>query len=103
MDLQPEPIDPTLLENKLCSLLIARVQDYAIFMLNPQGKVMTWNDGARLIKGYTRSEIVGQPMSRFYTAEDQQSGRPEELLQQAATNGRVEDEGWRVRKDGSRF
>jgi PAS domain S-box-containing protein len=91
------------LENTLCGLLIARVQDYAIFMLNPKGEVMSWNDGARLIKGYTRDEIIGQPMSRFYLPEDQQRGRPEALLQEATTNGRVEDEGWRVRKDGSRF
>jgi PAS domain S-box-containing protein len=98
----PEPVDPVL-ENKLCSLLIARVRDYAIFMLNPEGMVMTWNEGARVIKGYTRNEIVGQPMTRFYTAEDQESGRPQELLRDAMRNGRVEDEGWRVRKDGTRF
>jgi PAS domain S-box-containing protein len=91
------------LENKLCSLLIARVQDYAIFMLNPKGEVMSWNDGARLIKGYSRSEIVGQPMSRFYTPEDQEAGRPGALLREATMAGRVEDEGWRVRKDGTRF
>jgi PAS domain S-box-containing protein len=97
-----EDSDPVL-ENKLCSLLIARVQDYAIFMLNPNGQVVTWNEGARLIKGYTRAEIVGQPMTRFYTPEDQQSGRPAELLRIASEQGRVEDEGWRVRKDGSRF
>src|ERR1700752_5096360 len=97
-----EPVDP-LLENKLCSLLIARVRDYAIFMLNPEGRVMTWNDGARVIKGYTAKEIIGQPMTRFYTAEDQKSGRPQDLLQKAMRNGRVEDEGWRVRKDGTRF
>src|ERR1051325_10486003 len=91
------------LDNKLCSLLIARVQDYAIFMLNPDGKVMTWNDGARLIKGYTRDEIVGKPMATFYTAEDRKRGRPAQLLREAMANGRVEDEGWRVRKDGTRF
>ena len=103
MSSAPDAIDPILLENRLCSLLIARVQDYAIFMLNPQGKVMTWNEGARLIKGYTRDEIIGQPMSRFYTPEDQERGRPAYLLGEAMENGRVEDEGWRVRKDGSRF
>jgi PAS domain S-box-containing protein len=91
------------LENKLCSLLIARVQDYAIFMLNPKGEVMSWNEGARLITGYGRSEIVGQPMTRFYTPEDQEAGRPGALLREATTAGRVEDEGWRVRKDGTRF
>jgi len=102
MEQANDTLDPSL-ENKLCGLLISRVQDYAIFMLNPDGKVMTWNEGARLIKGYNRSEIIGQPMSRFYTVEDQQLGRPAELLRRATTNGRVEDEGWRVRKDGSRF
>jgi PAS domain S-box-containing protein len=95
-------LDPVL-ENKLCSLLIARVQNYAIFMLNPEGYVMTWNEGARLIKGYTRKEIVGRSMTTFYTPEDQARGRPVELLRRATHDGRVEDEGWRVRKDGSRF
>src|SRR2546421_645893 len=90
MEQANDTLDPSL-ENKLCSLLISRVQDYAIFMLNPAGKVMTWNEGARLIKGYSRSEIIGQSMSRFYTAEDQQLGRPAELLRQATTNGRVSD------------
>ena len=96
-------LDSAQIDNKLCSLLIARVRDYAIFMLDPSGKVMTWNDGARLIKGYTRDEIIGQPMSRFYTPEDRERGRPAALLREAVKNGRVEDEGWRVRKDGSRF
>ena len=97
-----EAMDPVL-ENRLCSLLIARIQDYAIFMLNPQGEVMTWNEGARLIKGYTRDEIIGKHMSTFYTAEDRERGRPQQLLREATENGRVEDEGWRVRKDGTRF
>lgn len=98
-----EAMDSVLLENKLCSLLIARVRDYAIFMLNPHGKVMTWNEGARLIKGYTRDEIVGQSMATFYTPEDRQRDRPAQLLREATEHGRVEDEGWRVRKDGTRF
>ena len=97
-----EALNPEL-ENKLCSLLISRVQDYAIFMLNPEGLVMSWNDGARLIKGYSRDEMVGESFTRFYTAEDQQRGRPAEMLREAAASGRVEDEGWRVRKDGTRF
>jgi PAS domain S-box-containing protein len=97
-----EALDPEL-ENKLCSLLISRVQDYAIFMLNPEGRVMSWNEGARLIKGYTRAEIIGESMTRFYPPEAQQRGRPAELLREAAESGRVEDEGWRVRRDGSRF
>jgi len=99
----PAPMDPVLLENKLCSLLISRVQDYAIFMLNTKGEVMTWNTGAQLIKGYTRDEIVGKSMTMFYTEEDRQRGRPAQLLREAEQNGRVEDEGWRVRKDGTRF
>ena len=97
------PTDPVLLENKLCSLLISRVQDYAIFMLNTKGEVMTWNTGAQLIKGYTRDEILGKPMTTFYAPEDQKRGRPQQLLREAEEQGRVEDEGWRVRKDGSRF
>jgi PAS domain S-box-containing protein len=72
-------------------------------MVSLDGKVMSWNDGARLIMGYTRDEIVGQPCARFYTPEDVERGRSEELLREAAANGRVEDEAWRVRKDGSRF
>src|SRR6185437_1257867 len=99
---QPEPVD-AVLENKLCSLLISRVRDYAIFMLNPDGEVMTWNEGARLIKGYTRDEIIGKSMSTFYSKEDRERGRPAELLRLAVKDGRVEDEGWRVRKDGTRF
>src|SRR5205814_2513109 len=88
---------------ELCSLLIARVKDYAIFMLSPTGTIMTWNDGARLIKGYTRDEIIGQSMEKFYTPEAIARGLPTELLRRAAEEGRVEDEGWRVRKDGTRF
>jgi two-component system sensor kinase len=89
--------------DELCSLLIARVRDYAIFMVSPDGRVMSWNDGARLITGYTRDEIIGQPITRFYTPEDIERGRPAALLKEAAEKGRAEDEAWRVRKDGSRF
>src|SRR2546423_15631536 len=88
---------------ELCSLLIARAKDYAIFMLSPTGTIMTWNDGARLIKGYTRVEIIGQSMEKFYTPEAIARGLPKELLRRAAEDGRVEDEGWRLRKDGTRF
>ncbi|HET9385271.1 MAG TPA: PAS domain S-box protein [Gemmatimonadales bacterium] len=90
-------------DEELCTILIARVRDYAIFALSPTGKIMTWNEGARLIKGYSADEIIGKSMETFYTPEDLQRGKPGRLLRQAATNGRVEDEGWRVRKDGSRF
>lgn len=99
----PHKFESPLEREELCSLLIARLRDYAIFMVSPDGKVMSWNDGARLIMGYSRAEIVGQPCARFYTPEDVARGRPYELLQEAAVKGRVEDEAWRVRKDGSRF
>ncbi len=84
-------------------VLVESVRDYAVFLLDPEGHVRTWNAGAALIKGYQRDEIVGQSIQRFYTREDRDSGRPARLLEQATRDGRVEDEGWRVRKDGSRF
>jgi PAS domain S-box-containing protein len=84
-------------------LLVQGVHDYAIYMLDPEGKVANWNTGAQRFKGYTESEIVGEHFSRFYTDEDRASGLPFRALQIAATEGRFEQEGWRVRKDGSRF
>jgi PAS domain S-box-containing protein len=89
--------------DELCRLLIARVRDYAIFMLSPDGKVISWNDGAQAIKGYAEEEIIGQPMTRFYTPEDVDARRHVGLLREATEKGRVEDQGWRVRKDGTRF
>lgn len=79
------------------------VQDYAIFMLSPEGKILTWNAGAQAMKGYGAQEIIGQSFSRFYTETDLHMQKPFKLLEIAATNGRVSDEGWRLRKDGSRF
>ena len=79
------------------------VRDYALFLLDPTGKVLTWNTGAQQIKGYAASEIVGESFERFYTEQDRASGRPRTLLAEAARSGRVEQEGWRVRKDGSQF
>lgn len=84
-------------------LFVEAVQDYAIFMLDPEGRVATWNIGAERIKGYQASEIIGQHFSRFYPEEDVRSGKPPRELEIAAKEGRLEDEGWRVRKDGSRF
>jgi len=84
-------------------LLIANVTDYAIFLLDPQGHVSSWNMGAERIKGYRADEIIGQHFSRFYASEDVAKGKPQRVLETAAAVGRVEDEGWRVRKDGSRF
>lgn len=84
-------------------LLIQGVTDYAIFMLDPDGRVANWNAGAQRIKGYRVDEIVGAHLSCFYTEEDQQAGVPGRALATAIGEGRFEAEGWRVRKDGSRF
>ena len=83
--------------------LIEFVVDYAIFQLDPAGNVATWNPGAQRIKGYDPDEIIGQHFSRFYTPEDIQLGVPKLALAEAAKQGRFEAEGWRMRKDGSRF
>jgi PAS domain S-box-containing protein len=84
-------------------LLVESVKDYAIFMLDPDGRVTTWNAGAERIKGYTAEQIIGEHFSRFYPADAQQSGWPQRELDIAKREGRFEDEGWRVRRDGSRF
>ncbi len=84
-------------------LLVQSIRDYAIFTLDTDGRVSSWNAGAERIKGYTAEEILGQHISRFYTPEDFRDGRPWRLLRQAEEQGRVEDEGWRVRKDGTLF
>ena len=84
-------------------LLVQGVTDYAIYMLSPEGTVSNWNVGAERIKGFQADEIVGQHFSRFYTEEDRIDGRPARALGIAAREGRFEAEGWRVRKDGTRF
>ncbi len=84
-------------------LLVDSVHDYAIFMLTPDGTISSWNKGAERVKGYTADEIIGQHFSRFYTPEDQAAGEPARTLQCALREGKYEREGWRVRKDGSRF
>ena len=83
--------------------LVAGVRDYAVFLLDPQGNIRTWNAGAERLKGYTAEEIVGQHFSRFYPQEAIDRGWPAHELSVAATEGRFEDEGWRLRKDGSTF
>ncbi|MFK4386803.1 MULTISPECIES: PAS domain S-box protein [unclassified Bradyrhizobium] len=83
--------------------LIEAVIDYAIFQLDPQGNVATWNPGAQRIKGYAPDEIIGQHFSRFYTPEDIASGVPKRALAEAREHGRFEAEGWRLRRDGTRF
>ncbi len=84
-------------------LLIQNVTDYAIYMLDPEGYIATWNPGGARIKGYAREDVIGEHFSRFYTEEDRLAGEPARALETARTQGRYEKEGWRVRKDGSRF
>lgn len=84
-------------------MLVEGVVDYAIYLISPEGQVSTWNAGAQRIKGYSVAEIIGKHFSLFYTPEDRAAGEPQRALQQARETGRYESEGWRVRKDGSRF
>ena len=84
-------------------ILVDGVKDYAIFMLDPTGTIISWNRGAERLKGYSAEEIVGRHFSCFYTPEDIQRGHPDEELKTAEAQGRYEEEGWRLRKDGSRF
>ena len=83
--------------------IVAQVSDYAIFALDPQGIIESWNLGAERVKGYTASEALGQDFAMVYDEEDQADGLPMRLLREAAEHGRVEHTGWRIRKDGSRF
>jgi PAS domain S-box-containing protein len=87
----------------LFRLLIQSVRDYAIFVLDPSGHVLTWNPGAQALKGYTKEEIVGKHFSQFYPAVAVESRWPERELALAEKEGRFADEGWRVRKDGTTF
>lgn len=82
---------------------VTEVRDYAIYMIDPGGHILTWNEGARAIKGYTAEQILGHSFSRFFTEEDLAQGKPARLLARGAAEGRVQDEGWRVRQDGTRF
>lgn len=84
-------------------LLVDSVTDFAIYMLDPKGHVVSWNPGAQRFKGYSADEIIGQHFSRFYTEEDAAAGLPDQVLRTAAEEGKYEAEGWRVRKDGGRF
>ena len=90
------PVDPE-------HLLLSGVTDYAIYMLDPSGVILSWNTGGERIKGYSDAEVLGEHFSKFYTAEDRAAGEPDRALATAAREGRYEAEGWRVRKDGSRF
>ncbi|HEY9219686.1 MAG TPA: PAS domain S-box protein [Phenylobacterium sp.] len=93
------PADP----DRRFQLLVESITQYAVYMLDPEGRVMSWNSGAARVKGYTAEEIEGESFSRFFTLEDRRAGVPESLLAQARDVGRTSSEGWRLRKDGSRF
>lgn len=93
----------SLLNGDIYRLLVEQARDYAVFALTPEGIIATWNVGAERLKGYRPDDIIGQHFSRFYTEVDLARGWPARELQIAAAEGRLEDEGWRVRKDGSRF
>ena len=98
--------DPTNLpadEGRRLKLLIQAVTDYAIYMLDAKGVVTSWNTGAERLKGYSRAQILGQHFSRFFTPEDRAAGKPETALETARRVGRFEEEGWRVRRDGTHF
>jgi PAS domain S-box-containing protein len=84
-------------------LMVSGIKDYALFMLDPEGRVISWNLGAERMQGYSPEEIIGRHFSCFYRSEDIEAGEPQRLIQTALTNGSVSAEGWRVRKDGSRF
>ncbi len=98
--LPPPPLDDS---ERRFKLLVQGVTDYAIYMIDPQGHVANWNAGAQRIKGYSEQEIIGHHFSRFFTDEDREAGEPWKALRAAAAEGRYEREGWRVRKDGTRF
>ena len=97
------PRTPTLAIDQRLQLLVAGIRDYAIYMLDPEGRVASWNAGAERFKGYTAPEIIGEHFSRFFTPEDKAAGLPARALATALAEGKFESEGWRVRKDGSRF
>lgn len=99
----PQSYDVSLLDEERYRLLIDSITDYAIYMIDPDGKIVSWNPGAQRFKGYEAWEILGEHFSRFYTPEDRLARAPEHALRTAATEGRFEKEGWRVRKDGTRF
>src|SRR5436190_14368049 len=99
---QPRPLTD-LAQAERFELLVGAVKDYAIYLLDADGRVATWNTGAERFKGYSAEEIIGQHFSVFYTLEDRAIGKPERALETARREGRFEAEGWRVRKDGGRF
>ena len=102
MDTSPDSLKAFSAEDRY-RLLVDSVTDYALYMLDPDGYVVSWNSGAQRLKGYAEHEIVGQHFSRFYPEEDVRNGHPARNLKIARSEGRFEAEGWRVRKNGERF
>src|SRR3954470_13752770 len=96
-------VDKRFVDPLIFQMMVEQVRDYALFLLDPEGRVQTWNNGAQRIKGYQREDIVGKHFSVFYEREAVERGWPAYELKVAASEGRFEDEGWRLRKDGSRF
>lgn len=101
--LASRPMTIAQINDRRFELLVKAVVDYAIYMLDPQGHVVSWNSGAERIKGYTEAEVLGRHYEMFFTPEDRDGGTPDFALANAMRNGRHEAEGWRVRKDGTRF
>src|SRR5690348_14397469 len=99
----PAAIAGDLTSERIFRLLVDSVTEYAIFMVNPEGYIYSWNRGAERLKGYTRDEIMGKHFRIFYTAADLAADKPGVELSVAGKDGHFEDEGWRLRKDGSRF
>ncbi|MGH8462836.1 MAG: two-component system sensor histidine kinase NtrB, partial [Pseudomonas sp.] len=97
------PPDGLIDESRQFALLVNSVTDYAIYMLDPEGVIRTWNPGGQRIKGYLAEDVIGTNFSRFYLPEEVQAGLPQRNLRTAATEGRYVDEGWRLRQDGTRF
>src|SRR4026209_171248 len=92
-----------MIDPQIYQLIVEQTKDYAVFFLDPEGRVMSWNLGARRIKGYAPEAIIGRHSSTFYPREAVVSASPRHERKVAIAEGRFEDEGWRVRKDGSRF
>lgn len=103
MGLPKKNLEALINSDKRFEILVSSIRDYAIYLLDPNGKIVSWNAGAQRFKGYTESEILGKHFSTFLSKEDRDAGVPQSILDQAAMHGRFEAEGWRIRKDGTGF
>jgi PAS domain S-box-containing protein len=103
MGLPKKNLEALINSDKRFEILVSSIRDYAIYLLDPNGKIVSWNAGAQRFKGYTESEIIGKHFSTFLSQADRDAGVPQTILDQAAIHGRFEAEGWRVRKDGTGF